>query len=315
MTDNRDPAVRDLRIGVDVGGTNTKIALVAADGAILRQAGIPTGTHGDPAPFLGQLAEVLGELVGAGPRGIGMALPGFFAPDGRSIVFNPNTPALVGIDFVGWLGQFGLPVRLEQDLNGPALAEYAFGAGRGARRLMTAPIGTGLGAAVMVDGELLRFTFNSAGDTGHVILQPGGPRCTAGCSGCAEALIAAPAVERAALEALDDPRAAALRAACHDGRIPARAVIAAARAGDPLANEIMRQIGRWCGLVARLAHADLYARAGGPGWRRGRGRRGPTRRLPPALRRAGRAGLRPVRDQREPVRRPGRRDRRGDAVP
>ncbi len=234
-------------IGVDVGGTNTKIALVAADGAILRQAGIPTGTHGDPAPFLGQLAEVLGELVGAGPRGIGMALPGFFAPDGRSIVFNPNTPALVGIDFVGWLGQFGLPVRLEQDLNGPALAEYAFGAGRGARRLMTAPIGTGLGAAVMVDGELLRFTFNSAGDTGHVILQPGGPRCTAGCSGCAEALIAAPAVERAALEALDDPRAAALRAACHDGRIPARAVIAAARAGDPLANEIMRQIGRWCG--------------------------------------------------------------------
>jgi glucokinase len=112
---------------------------------------------------------------------------------------------------------------------------------------MTAPIGTGRGAAVMVDGELLRFTGNSTGDTGHVILQPGGPRCTAGCSGCAEALIAVPGVERAAQEALDDPRAAALRAASRDGRVPAHAVIAAAREGDPLAAEIMGRIGRWCG--------------------------------------------------------------------
>lgn len=234
-------------IGVDIGGTNTKIALVGPEGAILRQTTLPTGAHGDPTPFLETLVGVVGELVAEEPCGIGLALPGIFAPDGRAVAFNPNTPALEGVDYFAWLKRFGLPVRLEQDLNAPALAEYHFGAGRGARRLAVAAIGTGLGAAAMVDGELLRFAGNSAGDNGHIILDPGGPHCTARCSGCAEALIAAPAIERAALRVLDDPRATALRAEARAGRIPARAVIAATRAGDPLAGEIMGEIGRWLG--------------------------------------------------------------------
>ncbi|MCZ7567585.1 MAG: ROK family protein [Ardenticatenaceae bacterium] len=234
-------------IGVDIGGTNTKIALVAAGGDILRQTTLPTGTHGDPAPFLRSLIEVLEGLVAPGMTGIGLALPGLFAPDGRSVIHNPNTPALVGIDYFALLDRFHLPIRLEQDLNAPALAEYHFGAGRGIKRLMAAAIGTGLGAAVLVDGIALRFAGNTAGDNGHIILVPGGPHCSAGCSGCAEALVATPAIERAALRVRDDPRAASLRTEARDGRIPARAVIAAALAGDPLAGEIVGGIGGWLG--------------------------------------------------------------------
>lgn len=218
-------------IGVDVGGTHTKVARVAPGGKIARRTVIATGARGDPSAFLTQLLETLGELVAdASPRGIGVALPGFLADDRRSIAFSPNTPALVGVDFVSLIERFGLPVFVEQDLNAPALAEYHFGAGRGTRRFMAAAIGTGLGASAIVDGEPLRFTGNTAGDNGHIILDPGGPACTAGCHGCAEAMIAAPAIERAV-----------------EGRFPARAVIEAARAGEPRAVDVLRGIGRWLG--------------------------------------------------------------------
>jgi glucokinase len=174
---------------------------------------------------------------------------------------SPNTPSLVGLDYFDRLADLGLPLHLEQDLNATALAEYHFGAGQGAARLLTAAIGTGLGAAVIVEGEVLRFAGNTAGDNGHIILDPGGPACTAGCQGCAEALTTVAAIERAALERQAEPAAAALRLAAVDGRISAHAVIAAARAGDTLATDIMRGIGLWLGQwLASLAPIFLPER-------------------------------------------------------
>jgi glucokinase len=236
-------------IGVDIGGTFTKIALVQADGRILRQAKLPTAARQYPEPYLNRLVETLGEftLHSSKPAGIGLALPGFLSEGRRSIIFNPNTPALVGIDFPGLLEPLGLALQIDQDLNAPAVAEYHLGAGRGSRRFLSASIGTGLGAAVIIDGELLRFSSHTVGDSGHVILDPNGPRCRAGCRGCAEALVTTQAVERSALLALDDPRATRLQDAYRDGRVPAQAVISACREGDPLAVEIMGAIGGWLG--------------------------------------------------------------------
>jgi len=238
-----------VAVGVDIGGTHTKIALVQADGTILRQERIPTGSTVSPGPYLAHLKDRLRDfaLSQPVPRGIGLGLPGFLSPDRRSILYNPNTPALLNIDFAAELEPLGLPIAIEQDLNIPALAEYHLGAGRGSRRFMSGAIGTGLGAAVIIDGELVRFAGHTLGDSGHIILDPDGPTCTAGCHGCAEALTTIPGVERAALQALGDPRAGVLRAAVEDGRVPAWAVIQACRQGDPLAVEIMSGIGRWLG--------------------------------------------------------------------
>ena len=256
-------------VGVDIGGTYTKIALVQADGTILRQERIPTGSNVDPGPYLVKLKDRLRDFAASqpAPLGIGLGLPGFLSPDRHSILYNPNTPALLGIDFASELAPLGLPIAIEQDLNIPALAEYHLGAGRGSRRFMTGAIGTGLGAAVIIDGELVRFAGHTLGDSGHIILDPDGPTCTAGCHGCAEALTAIPGVERAALRALDDPRAGPLRAAMVDGRVPARAVIQACQQGDPLAVEIMSGIGRWLGQwIASLTpmfFPDLVVLCGG----------------------------------------------------
>ena len=254
-------------VGIDIGGTFTKLALVDELGGILWHSKIPTQAHGRPDEYLARLCSLIEPLLASRPLGIGASVPGIFAPDCRSIVYNPNTPALVGVDFYDLLEAFHLPVRLEQDLNAPAAAEYAFGCGRGSRRFVAASLGTGAGTGVILDGQMLRFSGNFAGDTGHIILNPDGPPCTAGCRGCAEAMLAAPAVERAARQAFDDPRGAMLRAAAEGDHIPARAVIAAAQSGDPLAVEIMRGIGRqagqWLASLAPIYLPDRFALCGG----------------------------------------------------
>jgi glucokinase len=147
-----------------------------------------------------------------------------------------NTPALHAVDLKTPLENwFELPVVVNNDLTAHALAEYTYGSGRGARRFLCLAIGTGLGAGVIVDGEPLRFVGGCAGDTGHVILEPGGPPCSSGCRGCAEALCGVPGLERLAFQA-------------YGKAVPAHEVISAARLGDdPLAVSVMTRIGRYLG--------------------------------------------------------------------
>src|SRR5512133_664953 len=184
-------------IGIDIGGTHTKLAVVTEEGKIQHIETLRTTARQNPKVYLKQLVQRTAGLIDQFPvTGIGVAAPGFLAYDRRSIRYNPNTPALVGIDFVDLLELFHLPVRLEQDLNVPTLAEFYFGEFRGAPRLMTASIGTGLGAGFMIEDRLLDFAGSTIGDTGHMILMPDGPTCTAGCHGCAEALIATPNIVR-----------------------------------------------------------------------------------------------------------------------
>jgi glucokinase len=240
-------------IGCDIGSTNTKIALVRADGRVLRQSTIPTTTHGDPNPYFAELRAVMTGFQVSETRGIGISTTGLVAPDRRSIRFNPNTPALVGVDYVDQLAPLGRPVIVEADLNAAALGELRFGAGRGARRLLVATIGTGLGAGVVVDNQVVRFAAHMAGDSGHVILDPTGPRCTAGCRGCAEAFVSTPGLLRAYA------RAAAREESKED--VTARVVIAAAREAEPLALAAVAEVGGWAGQwLASLAPIFLPER-------------------------------------------------------
>jgi glucokinase len=225
-------------IGIDIGGTLTKLAILSEAGEIGHSETLRTAAREDPGEYLEQLVQRIGRLVRKYPvEGIGLAAPGFLSSDRRSIRYNPNTPALVGIDFVDLLEPLHLPVRLEQDLNVPTIAEYYFGEFRGAARLMTASIGTGLGAGFMIAGHALDFAGSTIGDTGHIILEPDGPRCTAGCHGCAEALIATPNIVRLAKK----------QTARKSSHLTAHVVITSAREGQPWAVEIIEKIGDWLG--------------------------------------------------------------------
>jgi glucokinase len=225
-------------IGIDIGGTLTKLAIISEEGEIVHSEALRTAARQDPGEYLERLVQRVGRLVRKYPvRGIGLAAPGFLSPDHRSVRYNPNTPALIGIDYVDLLASLHLPVRLEQDLNVPTIAEYHFGEFRGAARLMTASIGTGLGAGFMIADHVLDFAGSTIGDTGHIILEPDGPSCTAGCHGCAEALIATPNIVRLAKK----------QTARKTSHITAHVVITSAREGQPWAVEIIEIIGDWLG--------------------------------------------------------------------
>jgi glucokinase len=227
-----------LAIGVDIGGTDTKLGLVDSQGAIHQFQRFPSDAVSDPQPFLQNMVariEQLRRLSREQVCGIGLSVHGYVDADRRGPIVAPHTPALCGLDLRSLLeNSFGLPVMVNADLTAHVLAEYHYGSGRGSRRFLCLAIGTGLGAGVVVNGEALRYLGGCAGDTGHVIIQPDGPGCSMGCRGCAEALCAVPGIERLAKERL--------------GRaVPAHEIIAGARAGEPPWVAIIEQIGAWLG--------------------------------------------------------------------
>ncbi len=153
-----------------------------------------------------------------------------------------NAPALHNFDFKGLIKDaFHLPVIVQDDVTAHTLAEYRYGSGQGSRRFLCLAMGTGLGAGIIVDGEPLQYAWGTAGDTGHIILRPGGPVCASGCRGCGEALIGLAGIERLAAE----------KYGCEK---PAHELIrGAAQRGDPVAVAVMHEIGAYAGeLLASL---------------------------------------------------------------
>ena len=222
-------------LGLDVGGTNCKLAVVAADGdhrELLATATIPTGP-GDPADVLARLAAVAGELVAVhGPvAAAGVGVPGLFDEASGRVVFLPNLPpGWTGQEVAGPLGdRLGVPVALLNDARAFTLAESRMGAAAGCPTVVCLTLGTGVGGGVVVDGRLRFGPHGRAGELGHQVIEVGGPPCGCGNRGCVEAFAAGAAL-------------------CRLGGHPTpEAVFAAAAGGDERAAEAVRRV------VGRLA--------------------------------------------------------------
>ena len=222
---------------VDIGGTRTKIGVVAEDGSVVRRTTLRTGPGGEPAPLVGGIAvalrPMLDALAGAGnpASGVGVAVAGFLDRERGAMVGNANLPALCGFPLRRALEErLALPCRLEVDSNAAVLAEYRHGVGRGSARLLGVTVGTGLGGGVIIGGELLRHTGECAGDLGHIILHPEGRRCPCGARGCLEAMVSSAALSE------------------RGGGRPVREVTAGARRGERRAIDALAETGRWLGL-------------------------------------------------------------------
>jgi glucokinase len=222
---------------VDIGGTRTKMGIVAADGSIVRRATIPTSAAGEPAPLVDGIVSTLRPMLeavateGNPVSGIGVAVAGFLDREHAAMVGNANLPALCGFPLRRTLeARLGLACRLEVDSNAAVVAEYRHGAGRGSARLLGVTVGTGLGGGVIIDGVLLRYTGECAGDLGHIILDPTGRRCTCGARGCLEAMVCSAALSERA------------------GGRRVRDVVNSAHKGEQLAAEALAETGRWLGL-------------------------------------------------------------------
>jgi glucokinase len=221
-----------LAAGIDIGGTRTKIGIVAEDGSIVRRATIPS-SGGEPLPLVDGIVSTLGSMVDAddGVLGVGVSVAGFLDREHVAMIGNANLPALCGFPLRRALEErLALDTRLEVDSNAAVVAEYRYGGGRGSMRLLGVTVGTGLGGGVIIEGALLRYTGECAGDLGHIILDPKGRRCSCGAQGCLEALVCSAALsERAA------------------GR-PVREVVSSAKRGEQLAMDVLADTAWWLGL-------------------------------------------------------------------
>jgi len=173
-----------LAIGIDIGGTHTRIGLVSKDGTLVKIKEIPTDLSLNPDAFFKKLTKEMAPfLEKASSLGIGIAgqiEEGYlhFAPNlnWRNIPIKETLHALTG-----------LKVTVENDVRAALIGEWNSGAGRGYNDVILLSLGTGLGGAFISGGTLIRGANHAAGEVGHLCIDFNGPKCSCGSHGCLEA--------------------------------------------------------------------------------------------------------------------------------
>lgn len=228
-----------LAVGVDLGGTKIAVGLVDDAGYAIAQArrDTPDGPEAVVAAIADAIAE-LGPDARDVPVGIGAA--GFVDADRRQVLFAPNL-AWAAVPLADLVRErIDAPVILENDANAAAWAESRFGAGAGAAAMVLVTVGTGIGGGIVLDGELVRGGFGMAGEFGHLPLVVDGRPCPCGQSGCWEQYASGSALSRAVAE-----------------RLPGADAADALRAGDPVAEALLAEVGTWLGVGLAAVAAVL----------------------------------------------------------
>jgi glucokinase len=181
--------VTQFALGVDIGGTNTKVALVSDRGDVAGIETFPTGQN--QAALIANIREAANRCRGdTALRGAGVAVAGFINSARDRLSYNPNLQWLEGFPLRDALADaLGVTVALEVDSNASCHGEYRFGAGRGSERFLCLVAGTGLGVGMIIGGALVRFMGECIGDAGHVVVDANGPECPCGGRGCAEVMV------------------------------------------------------------------------------------------------------------------------------
>lgn len=239
-------------IAADLGGTNLRIAAVDEHGNVVHRLRVPTPeslARADITAAIGDLASQCIELLGADsrPAAFGVAAPAIVSSADCTIFSSPNLPELDGYDLAGELQKrLGLPVMLENDANSAAVGENWLGASRGVQNSICVTLGTGVGGGLIFDGKLMRGVDGTAGEVGHVTVEPDGYPCGCGSNGCVEQYASATAIKHIAtlLKAkYPDSELAAIE------QPSAVDVFEAGKRGDALALEVFRQVGAYLGIA------------------------------------------------------------------
>ncbi|WP_062988763.1 ROK family protein [Nocardia anaemiae] len=261
---------RPLTVGIDVGGTNIRASVVDGDGEVLDTVVAPT-PHSARA-LENALDRAVRELCRRHPiSAVGLAVAGFINADRSTVRFAPHLPWQDTPVAQRLTERLELPVILEHDANAAMWAEYRFGAAAGGHNSVLVAIGTGIGAALLIDGELYRGTHGVAPELGHLQVVPQGRSCPCGKRGCWERYCSGTALVDTAIEMLaTDPVHSTVlaREVLRDpGSLTGRRVAGAAQDGDPLAVAVMADFARWLGLglafVSDIFDPGLIVIAGG----------------------------------------------------
>jgi glucokinase len=257
-------------IGLDIGGTKIAGGVVTDDGTLLDLLEISTPATGDVPGTLEVLRHIIDSLRDHHPsvEAIGAGAAGMVQWPGGHIRWAPNN-AYRDLPLRQLLAQeTRLPAVVDNDANVAAWAEARHGAAAGYGHALVVTVGTGIGAGVVLGGQLHRGQSGLGGELGHILIAPGGHRCGCGNTGCLEAMASGSALGRAGRQAAAaDPGGMLATLAAGTDRVTGQTVFAAAQRGDPTARGLFSQIGYWLGAgiasVVNLLDIEIVIIGGG----------------------------------------------------
>ena len=229
-------------IGVDLGGTNLRVALVSEDGEIARKIKKPSSE-----PVLDAVMSAIDEIKQTEIAGIGLGVAGLIDRKRGRVFISPNLHAIEGIDLVREIrNRFSVPVMIENDANVAALGEKTAGAGKGFDNFVLLTLGTGIGGGIIHKGKLL----DVSAEIGHMSINADAEKCPCGNIGCLETYASARAMIAKAVIMLEKDNESILKECCKGSiyKITPEDIYKAALEGDALSREILRDAGRFLGV-------------------------------------------------------------------
>ena len=271
--------MKRFAVGVDLGGTNLRIAAVDDAGALLEKVSLPTRSTQPREPVIREMCDAIqaltAKLAGAGKMaGIGVGVPGIIYMETGTLRQSPNLPGWENFPVRQEIeALLGTRVWLDNDANVAALGELWLGAGKGSRSLCMLTLGTGVGGGLVFDGEIWHGFLGMAGELGHIVVSENGVRCACGGQGCLETESSATAIVRKAREAIEAGRSPGLSRAAQEGRdqegreLTSELVFETAQAGDAACRAILESAGRYLGIalagLVNTLNLPLYVIGGG----------------------------------------------------
>ncbi len=228
-----------IAISIDIGGTNTKIALVDESGQILKKSTFLTWTGNSKNAFFDHLFSTINELVSPETFhqivGVGIDAPSCVPAEGI-IKGASNLPLKGEIPIVDILAiKYKKPVFLCNDANAAALGEGQFGNAKGMKNFVVVTLGTGLGAGIIVNGQVMTGYSGLSGEMGHITAIRDGRQCGCGRKGCLETYISATGIKRNFLAQLAQTQIKSCLDDLTLNKITAEKIGIAAKNGDPVA--------------------------------------------------------------------------------
>jgi glucokinase len=248
-------------IGIDLGGSNLRVALVSGEGEIVRKLKMPSSEQ-----VFGSVMDAIEEIKQSEVAGIGLGVAGIIDRGRGRVYRSPNLRAIEGIDLVREVSnRFGVPVVIENDANLAALGEKIAGAGRGFDHFVLLTLGTGIGGGIIHKGKLL----NVSSEIGHMSINADAEKCPCGNNGCLENYASARAMIARAVSMLEKETESLLKECCKGSiyKITPEDIYKAALDGDTLSREILRDAGRFLGVglanIINIMSPEAIILAGG----------------------------------------------------
>ncbi len=258
-------------VAADFGGTHLRAAIVDEAGKILERRELHTPAQSTPTAMIQRVVDLLAETAAlADPPASAacVATAGLIDADKGKVILAPNIAGFRNLVLTTPITErLGIPAYIENDASAAGLGEFRFGAGRGTRHLLHATLGTGIGGGIVVDGKLYRGATGLAGEIGHIIIDPRGPRCNCGSRGCLEAMVSGVAFAERARVLIETDRSRVLKELAGYNEPTGEHLYQAAKLGDSTCEAEIRHGGHLLGLglggLVNVLNPDAVTLSGG----------------------------------------------------